>query len=485
MARRCSALPTRRLLASACGNAMIDHRERQDPHPGGARSGRADRGGRRPHRRRHPDQVGRRSEPLRLSAVSIHGGRRKTEPDRHDPAAGRQLTSARDAAGRARDHRRRSSPSLLAIQVVQDGAVATVRRRAVTARRAAVAVAPGRDLDRTMAEIGACARRGRSAAPGNACARSTQIARKRAARCRALPDRRRVAQADGTGATGRAPVPRRPRPRPALRSGAIFPRRPLPAHRPDRARRWRKSRYSSRLVPASRRRSSRPRWPALRRRRGRFRSCAASSGTSPEFEPLVLAELAARRPQRRPGPGAWRVPATGGAAADGRRESVSTLIEQGQFAKAYAIWQRIGGVRAMAGGLFNPDFDASRRSAAVQLGICDPRRGRGARGERPAAGHLLRPRGRGARASSCCCLRPAAIGWQWTSPGNRATARRLAGRSAACRKTRSDLSAAATQGQRPIAGEFSVPQDCAAQRLATRPGRSATSRSRSNSRSAG
>src|SRR5687767_210036 len=80
--------------------------------------------------------------------------------------------------------------------------------------------------------------------------------------------------------------------------------------------------------------------------------------TSPEFEPGVLAELAKdadnadlilalagpRMRSGEAGPPAWQA------------SIVGELVAKGNYAKAYSVWKRITGVRD-GGGLFNPSFE--------------------------------------------------------------------------------------------------------------------------------
>jgi tetratricopeptide (TPR) repeat protein len=80
--------------------------------------------------------------------------------------------------------------------------------------------------------------------------------------------------------------------------------------------------------------------------------------TSPELEPFVLADLA--RDPRNAGLvlGLWgRRPIDPNAAPpDWQGILVRKLIEQGQYAKAYAAWRQVAGIDRGAGTIFNPGF---------------------------------------------------------------------------------------------------------------------------------
>lgn len=80
--------------------------------------------------------------------------------------------------------------------------------------------------------------------------------------------------------------------------------------------------------------------------------------SSPEFEPSVLSELAADAANADLVLALWsRTPSsTDPLAAEWRSKLVNTLVEQGQFAKAYSTWLRVAGVNDGRSTIFNPGF---------------------------------------------------------------------------------------------------------------------------------
>jgi hypothetical protein len=79
----------------------------------------------------------------------------------------------------------------------------------------------------------------------------------------------------------------------------------------------------------------------------------------PELEPWLLTELAK---EPRNADLVMRLatprPATG-APVEWQQRLFGHLIEQGEYAKAHALWQRISGLKAVEPGLFNPGFGDS------------------------------------------------------------------------------------------------------------------------------
>jgi hypothetical protein len=110
--------------------------------------------------------------------------------------------------------------------------------------------------------------------------------------------------------------------------------------------------------------------------RGLFRS-------SPRLEPVVLSALANDARNARLILALWGKRNTGAdpATAEWQSKLVSTLVEQGQFASAYAIWRLVTGVNDRPEMLFNPGFAKStvpppfNWSYATVGGVVEPTRG--------------------------------------------------------------------------------------------------------------
>lgn len=76
--------------------------------------------------------------------------------------------------------------------------------------------------------------------------------------------------------------------------------------------------------------------------------------SSPEFEPLVLSHLAA---DVRNADLILALASSGGRQQPWQAQIVGALVEQGQFERAHAVWKKIAGIKGSAAGIFNPQFE--------------------------------------------------------------------------------------------------------------------------------
>jgi hypothetical protein len=83
--------------------------------------------------------------------------------------------------------------------------------------------------------------------------------------------------------------------------------------------------------------------------------------SSPEFEPMVLSQLASDARNADLVMALWggRPGSADPRSAEWQSKLVNMLVEQGQFAKAHATWRRLAGVNQAPGAIFNPGFAQS------------------------------------------------------------------------------------------------------------------------------
>jgi hypothetical protein len=187
--------------------------------------------------------------------------------------------------------------------------------------------------------------------------------------------------------------------------------------------------------------------------------------SSPQLEPVVLSSLANDAGHAELVLALWGRRTTGAdpATAEWQAKLVNTLVEQGQFANAYAVWRRVSGLNDNRGTVFNPGFAKSTApppfnwSLAKGGGVVEPARGGrlqviyfGRNDAILAEQLLLLSPGR--YRLSMDLPDPPGVGGEiaWTLtcvPGTEAFFR------------------LPVERKGPLAGSFSVPQGCAAQRL--------------------
>ena len=78
--------------------------------------------------------------------------------------------------------------------------------------------------------------------------------------------------------------------------------------------------------------------------------------SAPEFEPIVLANLATEAKNLDLILALWSGESKQLGTADWQSAIVAKLVENGDFARAHAVWRRLFGVRHAPPGLFNPGF---------------------------------------------------------------------------------------------------------------------------------
>ncbi|MEO6582045.1 MAG: hypothetical protein ABIN68_04460 [Sphingomicrobium sp.] len=83
--------------------------------------------------------------------------------------------------------------------------------------------------------------------------------------------------------------------------------------------------------------------------------------SSPQLEPIVLGVLANEPNNARLILTLWGRPAAtvDPAGAEWQAKLINSLVDQGRFASAYAVWRRVAGVKDSRGALFNPGFAKS------------------------------------------------------------------------------------------------------------------------------
>lgn len=78
--------------------------------------------------------------------------------------------------------------------------------------------------------------------------------------------------------------------------------------------------------------------------------------TAPEFEPIVLGNLATDSRNLDLILALWSGRSTQPGTAEWQSRIVAELVGKGDFARAYAAWRRLAGVKQASPGLFNPEF---------------------------------------------------------------------------------------------------------------------------------
>lgn len=78
--------------------------------------------------------------------------------------------------------------------------------------------------------------------------------------------------------------------------------------------------------------------------------------SAPEFEPIVLANLAADSKNADLILALWSGRSAGPETAAWQSRIVTELVEDGAFKAAHSAWRRLSGVSQASGGLFNPEF---------------------------------------------------------------------------------------------------------------------------------
>lgn len=83
--------------------------------------------------------------------------------------------------------------------------------------------------------------------------------------------------------------------------------------------------------------------------------------SSPRLEPVVLGTLAGDPKNAKLVLALWgrRTSTADPAAAEWQAKLINSLVDQGQFANAYAVWRRVTGMKDSRGALFNPGFAKS------------------------------------------------------------------------------------------------------------------------------
>lgn len=187
--------------------------------------------------------------------------------------------------------------------------------------------------------------------------------------------------------------------------------------------------------------------------------------SSPEFEPVVLAELAADSRNAElilalagPPSGSRQGPAP-----PWQSRIVGELVAQGNFAKAYAVWSAVSGVRGGGGALFNPKFEQIAApppfnwSFASAGGVAEPADGR--------LRVIYYGRQDSVLAQQLLLLRPGRYRLAMTVTGQSAGRSALAWSLVCLPPPRGILSLPLKPESGMLAAEFAVPADCPAQRL--------------------
>ena len=183
--------------------------------------------------------------------------------------------------------------------------------------------------------------------------------------------------------------------------------------------------------------------------------------SSPEFEPVVLNELAAdarnadlivalATADKTPQPWKERI--------------VTTLVEQRQLNKAYEIWMKVAGVRGAAGGIFNPKFEQVEAPPpfnwqySTRGGVAEP----GGDGRLQV---IYYGREDTVIAQQLLVLAPGRYRLAMDVSGQAGDGSGVAWSLACVPGNQPILSLPLKQGQRSVTADFAVPSGCSAQRL--------------------